>query len=66
MAPVPMPISAYFWLWQMSPPERPTRALDSMSAIILVFAVETPRARIMSSLLPVARKALPISVPKNQ
>ena len=66
MAPVPMPMSAYFWLWQMRPPERPTSALESMRAIILVLAVETPSARIMSSLLPVARSALPISVPKNQ
>ena len=66
MAPVPMPMSAYFWLWQMRPPERPMSALERMRASILVAFVFWPRARIMASLLPVARSALPISVPKNQ
>ena len=61
-----MPMSAYFWLWQMSAPERPIRALESTRAIILVELVLTPKARIMYSLLPVARSAEPISVPKNQ
>ena len=66
IAPVPMPMSAYFWLSQIRPPDRPTRPLESTRAIILVTLVLTPRARTMASLLPVARQAEPISVPKNQ
>ena len=66
IAPVPIPISAYFWLWHTSAPERPTRPLAIMRAIIFVIFVFTPSARIISSLLPVARRAEPISVPKNQ
>ena len=66
MAPVPMPMSAYFWLWHTSPPDKPTSPLLIVSASSLVQFVFTPCARIMASLLPVARMALPISVPKNQ
>ena len=44
----------------------PTRPLLSISASSFVHLVLTPRARTMSSLFPVALRALPISVPKNQ
>ena len=66
MAPVPIWISAYFCPWHTRAPDMPTRPLLSISASSLVHLVLTPRARIMSSLFPVALRALPISVPKNQ
>ena len=66
IAPVPMPMSAYFWLWHTRAPDKPTRPLLMVSASSLVQFVFTPWARIIASLLPVARMALPISVPKNQ
>ena len=66
MAPVPMLMSAYFWLWHTSAPDSPTRPLDRLSASSFVTRTSMPSARHMSSFWPVARMAEPISVPKNQ
>ena len=49
-----------------SAPERAISALDSISPTIFIAEVLMPCARLMRSFMPVARIALPISVPKNQ
>ena len=66
MAPRPIFTSEALWYWANRPPDSPTRALDRISATILVPLVLIPWARAILGLLPVARTALPSSVPKNQ
>ena len=66
MLPAPICTSAKFWLWAMKAPLRATRPLLSTRPRIFMLSVLMPWARTMRGLLPVARTALPSSVPKNQ
>ncbi len=66
MEPVPIWMSAKLWYCAMSAPESAMRALPSISPIVFMASVLMPCARDMRALMPVARMAHPISVPKNQ
>ena len=66
MAPRPMSMVALPWYWASKAPDRATRPLESIRPSTLVVSVLIPWARDMLELEPVARRAQPSSVPKNQ
>ena len=64
--PVPMLMSADFWAWPTTAPDRPVRALAAHSPTVTVNAGFTDEERTMSRLSPVARMDSPSRVPKNR
>ena len=66
IVPVPIPTSANPLLCATSAPQIATKPLESRSPMTIMTSVLTPFARIMCGFAPVARIAVPSSVPKNQ
>ena len=66
IVPVPMPTSAKPLLCATSAPQIATIPFDRSSPRTIITSVLTPFARIMWGFAPVARIAIPSSVPKNQ
>ena len=66
MEPTPIVLVALLCWKTTKAPESATKALESTSPKIFELCVLIPCAIAIFSLLPVARIALPVSVPKNQ
>ena len=66
MAPRPMLISAKPWYCAIRPPESATMPLESDRPSTFMALMLMPCARLIDGLAPVARMALPCSVPKYQ
>ena len=66
MVPTPMPTSAKPFACATVAPDKATRALEITSPSTTIVLVLMPCARAICGLKPVARMAVPSSVPKNQ
>ena len=63
--PVPRLMSADFWYWASTAPDRAVMALAMHRPTVTVKAVLMELARTMSGLSPVARMERPSRVPRN-
>ena len=63
--PAPLLISADFWYWPTTAPERAVKALEIQSPTVMVNTGFTDDARTISRLSPVARMLKPRRVPRN-
>ena len=66
IVPTPMPTSAKPLFCATMAPESATRPFEMTSPRTIMPSVLIPCARAIWALIPVARTAVPISVPKNQ
>ena len=66
IAPLPIDTSAVPWNWVMRPPASATMPLESARPRSFMLLTLMPCARLIEGFAPVARIALPCSVPKYQ